>query len=257
MQSISRWGKYSNICTLSNLPYHLDHLTYLRSPSHSSPPRCPLYPLHPPRTPFRILAHPTFIRLLDLKTPSGARPAYCVASNSDPPTTTSVASSTTSGATTSTSNPKPTATREGIAANYNRWAMAESGIGCWDMANNAGIDLSLFYTWNPILGPAGEKCGTEIWPDYYYSIGVSGSTTSQAPTSTSLTTPKPTNTQAGIPCSCTKFYEAKSGDSCWQVANDNGIELSLFYSLNPVLGAGGEDCGTMLWPKYFYCIATS
>ncbi|OBU01349.2 hypothetical protein VE01_00254 [Pseudogymnoascus verrucosus] len=183
--------------------------------------------------------------------------AYCVATSKDLPTTTSVASSTTSNPPTSTSNPKPTATREGIAANCNKWAIAETGIGCYDMAANAGIELSLFYTWNPILGAAGENCGTEIWLDYYYCTGVSGSTTSKAPTPTSVTPPKPTNTQAGIPASCTKFYEAKTGDSCWQIADDNGIELSLLYSLNPILGAAGEGCGTQLWPEYSYCIATS
>lgn len=188
--------------------------------------------------------------------------AYCIATSSDNPSTTSVSSSTTSGSTTSSSPPKPTATREGIAANCNRWAMAVSGVGCWDMANTAGIDLSLFYTWNPILGPAGENCGTQIWPDYYYCTGVSATSTTQAPTTTSTTTtsstaPKPTNTQAGIPSSCTGFYQAKSGDGCWQIANDNGIALNLFYSLNPVLGAAGENCGTQIWPDYYYCISVS
>ncbi|CCF42176.1 hypothetical protein CH063_12246 [Colletotrichum higginsianum] len=103
-----------------------------------------------------------------------------------------------------------------------------------------------------------------IWPDYYYCIGVSsGSATTSSPSTTTTTTTsagpaKPTATHAGIPANCSKFAEAPAqGASCWQLATDNGIELSRFYQLNPSLGTNGENCGTMIWPGYFYCVSVA
>lgn len=179
---------------------------------------------------------------------------YCVAT----PTATTTSRSTTSSAV-ATGMPTPTPQHEGTVSNCNKWAMAVSGSGCWQLANDAGIDTSLFYQWNPVLGASGENCGNMIWPDYYYCVGVSATTTIPTPPATTTqpsSPPKPTATQAGIPDNCTKFVEALAGASCWQLATDSGIELSRFYSLNPVLGAGGENCGTQIWPNYFYCVAT-
>ncbi|CZT06464.1 uncharacterized protein RAG0_12165 [Rhynchosporium agropyri] len=179
---------------------------------------------------------------------------YCVATPT--PTTTTRRSSTTSSAV-ATGSPKPTPQHESTVSNCNKWVKAASGNGCWQLATDAGIDISLFYLWNPVLGASGENCGTKIWPDYYYCVGISSTTTTPPATTTKPSSPpKPTVTQAGIPNNCVKFVEALSGASCWQLATDNGLELSRFYSLNPVLGKGGENCGTSIWPNYFYCVAT-
>ncbi|GKT82051.1 lysM domain-containing protein [Colletotrichum tofieldiae] len=101
-----------------------------------------------------------------------------------------------------------------------------------------------------------------IWPTYYYCVGVStGSgttpTTTLAPPATTTAPAKPTNTQAGIPDNCSKFAQAGDGASCWQLPTDNGIEMSVLFALNPVLGPAGENCSTQIWPTYYYCIAVS
>ncbi|KAF9874723.1 LysM domain-containing protein [Colletotrichum karsti] len=189
---------------------------------------------------------------------------YCVGTKGDGtgtpnPTTTQSAPAATS---TSPSVPKPTPQHEGTISTCNKWVQAVSGSGCWQLATDAGIDTSLFYQYNPVLGAAGENCGTKIWPDYYYCVGVSsesgGSPTSAAaPPATTTAPAKPTATQAGIPANCSKFVQALAGASCWQLANDNGIDMSVLFALNPVLGPQGENCGTQIWPNYFYCIATS
>ena len=146
--------------------------------------------------------------------------------------------------------------------NYDRFAQApETGASCWSIASGAGIELADFYKWNTVLGTGGENCNTQIWPNYYYCVRVAGTTpsapviTSSAPTTTS-SAPKPTKTQTGYPTNCTKWVETKDGDSCWAIANANGIDSTLFYSLNAVLGEGGANCETQIWPTYLYCVAT-
>ncbi|KAH7080631.1 hypothetical protein BKA63DRAFT_488368 [Paraphoma chrysanthemicola] len=137
----------------------------------------------------------------------------------------------------------------------------ETGASCWSIANGAGVDLANFYKWNTGLGSNGENCNTQIWLQYYYCVGVATTTsnapttTSKAPTTTS-SAPKPARTQAGFPSNCTKWVEAKDGDSCWAISNANGVDTNLFYKLNPVLGEGGANCGTQIWPTYSYCLAT-
>ena len=42
------------------------------------------------------------------------------------------------------------------------------------LTNDSGISLDQFFDWNPVVGSQGENCGTQIWPDYYYCVGVSG-----------------------------------------------------------------------------------
>ncbi|KAK1655798.1 hypothetical protein BDP81DRAFT_456637 [Colletotrichum phormii] len=174
---------------------------------------------------------------------------YCIGTSS----TSSLAPTTTKAA----DPAKPTATHAGTAADCTEFVQAKAGDGCWFMFTAAGISAELFYKLNPVLGVAGENCGTYVWPDYYYCIAASGSGTVPLPTTTTAGPAKPTTTQAGIDANCNKFMEAFSGDGCWKLANDAGIELSLFYQWNTVVGANGENCGTQIWPQYFYCIGVS
>lgn len=185
---------------------------------------------------------------------------YCIATPGDgtsPSPTKPITS-----ATPTTGPAKPTQTQSGIDPNCNSFAQApETGASCWSIANGAGIDLADFYKWNTGLGSNGENCNTQIWPQYYYCVGVA-TTTSKAPTTTTKapattsSAPKPARTQTGFPSNCTKWVEAKDGDSCWAISNANGIDANLFYKLNPVLGEGGVNCGSQIWPTYFYCLAT-
>lgn len=178
---------------------------------------------------------------------------YCVAKTGDstsPSPTKPVAS-----ASSTTGVPKPTQTQSGIDPNCNRFLKAgETGETCWSMANRVNIPLSDFYKWNTVLGANGENCNTQMWPNYYYCVRVQTTSSSTAPSTTS-TAPKPTKTQSGFPSDCKKWVEAQKGDSCWALANANNVALDQFYKLNPVLGTDGANCGTQIWPEYFYCLA--
>ncbi|KAK1579648.1 LysM domain-containing protein [Colletotrichum navitas] len=189
---------------------------------------------------------------------------YCVGTPEDgtaTPTTSTQSGPASTASATASSVPKPTPQHEGTDPSCNKWTQATEGAGCWQLATDAGVDLALFYKWNPVLGADGENCGTMIWPTYYYCVGVSSAattpTTTMAPPATTTAPAKPTNTQAGIPDNCSRFAQAEAGASCWQLANDNGIDMSVLFALNPVLGPAGENCGTQIWPTYYYCIATS
>ena len=174
---------------------------------------------------------------------------YCVATSGDGTTPTPTRPSTSPSVTMPVT--KPTQTQSGIDPSCNKFA---SGGSCWEIANNAGIELSQLYKWNTVLGVNGENCSTQIWPGYYYCVGTATRTTSQPPTST-VVAALPTQTQQGFPTNCKMWMATKSGDTCWSIGNDNGIALEVLYALNPVLGANGENCGTQVWPEYSYCLA--
>lgn len=183
---------------------------------------------------------------------------YCIGVNGEgsPVTTTT---SEVSATPTTSGIPKPTNTQAGQPSACNNWIEAGDGAGCWSLFTEAGVDSALFYEWNPVLGASGENCGTQIWPGYSYCIGVSSPASSVVPTPTTTESgpPKPTATQAGIAPNCNKFVQAVDGDYCWKLANDAGIDSSLFYQWNTVLGPNGENCGSQIWPEYYYCVGVS
>ncbi|KAI8252596.1 LysM domain-containing protein [Colletotrichum sp. SAR 10_77] len=178
---------------------------------------------------------------------------------SEGPTTTAPPATTSVPTSEPTAFPTPLPIHEGTTPNCNKWAEAQDGDYFWKMANDAGIELSSFYEWNTVLAN-GDSCDM-IWPGYFYCIGVRSDlhtpTTQAPPTSTTATAPKPSQTQAGIPASCNKFSQALSGASSWQLATDSGITLEQFYSWNPVVGSAGENCGTQIWPEYYYYVGIS
>jgi len=189
---------------------------------------------------------------------------YCVGVNGEgspsSTVTTAVPSSTRVPTSITTSGiAKPTNVQAGQPSDCNKWFEAGDGAGCWSIYTDAGIEASQFYKWNPVLGTSGENCGTQIWPQYSYCIGVSSSS-APAPTTTTGSgsgPAKPTATQTGLAANCNKFVQAGDGDGCWKLAHDAGIDLSLFFKWNPVMGAGGENCGTQIWPEYYYCVSVS
>ncbi|KAI5457371.1 hypothetical protein BGZ63DRAFT_342493, partial [Mariannaea sp. PMI_226] len=62
----------------------------------------------------------------------------------------------------------PSPVRDGMTKDCTKFYLMQSGDLCWSMAQNAGITLDQFYAWNPAVG---SDCGN-LWPDYYYCIGV-------------------------------------------------------------------------------------
>lgn len=177
---------------------------------------------------------------------------YCVANKNSATPTTSTSTPPVTTTTTPTGPPKPTQTQAGISKDCSKFEEAKGGDSCWAIANRAGIELSSLYAWNTGLGATGENCGTQIWPGYFYCVGVA---TGPTPTTTPTGPALPTQTQQGFPKDCKKYVAAKSGDSCWALANGNGVTPEKLYELNPVLGSKGENCGTQIWPGYYYCLS--
>ncbi|KAL3418045.1 LysM domain-containing protein [Phlyctema vagabunda] len=94
---------------------------------------------------------------------------YCVGVSGGATTsTTSVPAATTTAAGTA---PGPTQT--GIISTCNKFAESISGLGCYDFAVAEGITPTQLYTWNTVLGTDGANCGTELWENEYYCVGVS------------------------------------------------------------------------------------
>jgi hypothetical protein len=67
----------------------------------------------------------------------------------------------------------------------------------------------------------------------------------------------PTATQDGIPSNCNNYAMGRASDDCVDFAKGRGITPDQFYSLNPVLGSAGANCGLQLWSSEYYCIGTS
>ncbi|OBT78531.1 hypothetical protein VF21_01031 [Pseudogymnoascus sp. 05NY08] len=89
---------------------------------------------------------------------------YCVGvSGTSPPATTT--------STTPVQTPSPV--QDGMVANCNKFALAPAGSYCSLFADNNSITTAQLYTWNSVLGPNGENCGTSFWANEYYCAGVS------------------------------------------------------------------------------------
>jgi hypothetical protein len=49
---------------------------------------------------------------------------------------------------------------------------------------------------------------------------------------------------------CTRFYQAVSGDYCYLIATNNGLDTQTFIGWNPDVGS---DCAG-LWVGYWYSV---
>ncbi|KAI0191405.1 hypothetical protein EV127DRAFT_338251 [Xylaria flabelliformis] len=149
-------------------------------------------------------------------------------------TLTSMSTTTTPGNGIST----PTPVQTGIASNCNRFYLVQSGDICDTIAAAEGISVSDLYAWNPAVGVNTCKY---LYPGDYICIGVvSFSITTAAPTTTTplgngIATPTPY--QTGMVSDCNDFYFVESGDSCNNIAADEGISVADFYAWNPAVGA--------------------
>ncbi|KAI2465892.1 hypothetical protein F4781DRAFT_374999 [Annulohypoxylon bovei var. microspora] len=95
---------------------------------------------------------------------------YCVGVSGSSTTTTPTSTVQTS---TSTVVTAPGATQTGIVSNCNKFAEATPGQGCFDFAAANGITTTQLYAWNTVLGPNGANCGTMLWGNEWYCVGVS------------------------------------------------------------------------------------
>lgn len=138
---------------------------------------------------------------------------------------------------------------------------------CADIASDGRITVKQLKAWNPWVG---SNCDTGIFADLegtdsrVVCIGVNGitptptassqsTTSTQSPTTSAwgVTTPSPV--QSGMSQDCNSFYKVKSGDGCYDIANDHGISLDDFYKYNPAVST---DCST-LYPDYFVCVGVA
>jgi len=69
---------------------------------------------------------------------------------------------------TSTAPAMPSPTQLGLIETCQQFHLVQSGDGCWAIANQYGILLEDFYSWNPGVG---SDCAF-LWLDYYVCVGV-------------------------------------------------------------------------------------
>ncbi|KAK5636388.1 hypothetical protein RRF57_012100 [Xylaria bambusicola] len=125
-----------------------------------------------------------------------------------------------------------------------RWENAPAlNTTCSQIPELLNITISELTNLNPWIG---KDCDTGLWSamskDGYTQLCV---------LSASGTTPKPpAETQPGAPANCNKWHVVVSGDGCWAIANEYGITLDEFYTLNPAVGS---DCQS-LWLGYAVCV---
>lgn len=162
------------------------------------------------------------------------------------PDETATATSTTTS-TSGVSTPSPVQT--GIVETCNEFYKVVTGDTCYDIAVENDVARSDFYDWNPAVK---TDC-TGLQADVYVCVGVqapSSTTTTRIPTSDVST---PTPIQSGMVTTCSEFYFVASGNSCYDIAVDNGIELASFYDWNPAVQS---DCSG-LQANVYVCVGVS
>ncbi|KAL4962079.1 LysM peptidoglycan-binding domain-containing protein [Aspergillus stella-maris] len=158
--------------------------------------------------------------------------------------------STTATTTSGVSTPSPVQT--GIIRTCDEFYLVVAGDSCYDIAVDNDIELTDFYEWNPAVK---NDC-TGLQAEVYVCVGVDASaspTTTTTTTTTATTTggiSTPTPTQTGMIPNCGNFYFVQSGDGCWDLANEHGIELADFYAWNPAVK---DDCSG-LQANVYVCV---
>lgn len=59
----------------------------------------------------------------------------------------------------------------------------------------------------------------------------------------------------GFVGNCAGFTQAGNGDTCWGIAERNGMKLDAFLKLNPQI-ENSAACSTKVWPGHYYCVHT-
>ncbi|KAJ5903926.1 hypothetical protein N7504_006309 [Penicillium tannophilum] len=140
-----------------------------------------------------------------------------VPASSSPVSSTPIAKST--SVTTGISTPSPI--QRGMVSTCNKFYKVITDDSCYDIANDNGIALSSFYSWNP--GVKTDCSGLKA--NEYVCI-------------------------TGMVSNCNAFYEVVSDDPCYDIANDHGVSLFNFYAWNPAVNT---DCsGLQVTEHGFY-----
>jgi hypothetical protein len=144
-----------------------------------------------------------------------------------------------------------------------RWLKASSD--CSAILNGLRMTVGVFYQMNPSVGAG---C-TGLNPGTYYCYstnedGLSGigttedsgatttlSSTASSTSSTGVVTPTPI--QDGMTSDCNKFHFVVSGDGCYAIASNAGINLADFYKWHPAVQT---DCSRLFLDTYV-CIGVS
>ncbi|KAI0814080.1 hypothetical protein GGR55DRAFT_687075 [Xylaria sp. FL0064] len=143
----------------------------------------------------------------------------------------------------------PGPTHSGQPANCIKWHVVMDNDTCPSLEKEYGITAEQFFAWNPAVS---KDCTVNFWLGSAYCVGVSSSTTSSRPATTSTRASVPTPTQDGNTISsCNAYGQAQDGDNCGAFAERNGISDVELYAWNTVLGSGGGNCGTSLWSGYW------
>ncbi|KZZ91305.1 carbohydrate-binding module family 50 protein [Ascosphaera apis ARSEF 7405] len=134
--------------------------------------------------------------------------SICVAVSGDKPTTTTTECSTTA---TPTATPTP--------GKCEKTATVNPGDSCWAIASANGISLEDLISLNPEVN---SGC-TNLVVGQKLCLAKGNSAPSKPPTGDGK---------------CKKTYTIKGGDSCWSIANANGISLEQLTSWNSGIDSG-------------------
>jgi hypothetical protein len=143
----------------------------------------------------------------------------------------------------------PGPTQSGIINTCNKYAQATSGIGCEDFAAQNGITPKQLYAWNRVLGPNGENCGTSLWANEWYCVGVSGDgsvptalSTSAVPIPSPMTASEP-SLQPSVSyfvASWHKILKASRAIECYDFMAQKIITLNPLHQWNELVRLGRE-----------------
>lgn len=131
-----------------------------------------------------------------------------------------------------------------MVSNCNAFYMIKRGDQCQKIADQHGISLHDFVTWNPA---AGETCGG-LWADAYACVSVIGFVPTPTTPHNGIETPQPT--QPGLIDNCVKFHYISSTDTCASISGWEGISTADFAKWNPNVG---NTC-TGLWANANACV---
>jgi LysM repeat protein len=136
----------------------------------------------------------------------------------------------------------------GTTKSCGRYYEVKTGDTCADISVASSITLLEFLSLNQKLN---DQCSNLLSGYAYCVAAVNGTATDATPTASSVVTPTPI--QEGLTKNCNVFYHVKSGDGCYDIANDNGISLDEFYTYNPAVG---KDC-SKLYPDTYVCVSVA
>lgn len=178
----------------------------------------------------------------------------CVSIVGSTASTTTSQTATTLVTSTSTGNAvtTPTPYESDMVSNCDEFYYVVDGDTCASIASAAGISLTDFYTWNPLV----ESDCSGLWLNYYVCVGIIGGATSTTASISGTTTSNgngvttPTPYETGMVDGCTEFYLVVDGDGCTSIADAADITVTELETWNPTIGS---DCSG-LWLGYYVCI---